>query len=127
MSPHTSTGDNEAARRIPLNICHTVVFDGLHQLQVGSKILLTLGLLALEVNIPEVQVEVRLRVDSSDHNEAALGRPVDTVAGLLLDRAHQLKVSSGDTLLFRGKEGNRGLGRDGGTGGGLAGGDDNET
>lgn len=73
MSPHTSTADNVATRRIPLNISHTVVLNGLHQLKVGGKVLLSLVLLTLKIHVPEVEVEVGLGVDGSDNNESTLG------------------------------------------------------
>ena len=127
MSPNTSTADHVATCGVPLNVGHTVVLNGLHQLEVGGKILLSLVLLTLKVHVPEVQVEVGLGVDSSDNNETALGRPVDTVAGLLLNGADELEVAGSVTLLLGGEEGDGSLGGNGSTGGGLAGGDQDET
>jgi hypothetical protein len=103
------------------------VLDGLHQLKVGGKILLSLNLLALKVHVPEVNVEVGLGVDGSDDDETALGRPVDTVAGLLLDRPHKLEVAGGAALLLGGKERNRSLRGNGSAGRVLASVDQNET
>ena len=73
MSPNTSTADNVATRGVPLNVSHTVVLNGLHQLEVGGKVLLSLVLLTLKVHVPEVEVEVGLGVNGSDNNETTLG------------------------------------------------------
>lgn len=104
MSPHTGAADNVTTSGVPVNIGDTVVLDGLHQLEVGCEILLSLDLLALEVHIPEVQIEVSLGVNRRDNNESALGRPVDAVAGLLLNSAHQLEVTGSVALLLRREE-----------------------
>lgn len=96
-------------------------------MQVGGQILLTLGLLTLKVHIPEVNIEVGLGVNGSDDDETSLGRPVNGVAGLLLNGADNLEVAGRDTLLFGGEERDGGLGENGGAAGGLAGGDGDET
>lgn len=127
VSPHASTGDHVTASRVPRNVGHTVVLNGLHQLNVGSEILLGLNLLTLEVHIPEVQVEAGLGVDSGDNHETSLRRPVDTVAGLLLDTPHKFEVAGGAALFLRSEERDRSLRGNGDAGGGLAISDNDET
>jgi hypothetical protein len=127
VSPHTGAGDNVTTSGIPVNIGNTVVLDSLHELKVGSEVLLSLDLLSLEVHVPEVKIEVGLGVNSGDNDETALRRPVDAVAGLLLDSAHQLEVTGSVTLLLRCKEGDGGLREDGGTSWCLTVGDNNES
>lgn len=127
MSPHTSTGDNVTTGGIPVDVRDTVVLDRLHQLKVGSQILLTLGLLTLEIHIPEINVEARLRVNRGNNNEATLGRPVDGVARLLLNGAHKLEVTGRNTLLLGSEEGNSRLRGSASTAGSLTVRDENET
>lgn len=104
MSPHTGAANNVTTSGVPVNIGDTVVLYSLHQLEVGCEILLSLDLLALEVEIPEVHVKAGLGVNGGDNNESALGRPVDAVAGLLLNGAHQLEVTGSVALLLRREE-----------------------
>jgi hypothetical protein len=73
VSPHTSAADNVTTGGVPVNIGDTVVLHGLHQLEVSCEILLSLVLLALEIHIPEVHIEVGLGVNSGDNNESTLG------------------------------------------------------
>jgi hypothetical protein len=103
------------------------VLNGLHQLEVGGKILLSLVLLTLKVHVPEVEIEVGLGVNGGDNDETTLGGPVNTVAGLLIDRPNKLEVTSSVALLLRGEEGDGGLGGNGNTGRGLAVGNEDET
>jgi hypothetical protein len=104
VCPDTGAADNVATSGIPVNIGDTIVLSGLHELEVGGEILLGLNLLTLEVHIPEVHIEAGLGVDGCDNNETTLGGPVDTVAGLLIDSAHQLEVTGCVTLLLRCEE-----------------------
>lgn len=127
MSPDTGAADNVTTGGVPVNIGDTVVLNGLHKLEVGCEILLSLDLLALEVHIPEVHIEVGLRVNGSDNNESALGRPVNAVAGLLLNSANQLEVAGGVALLLRSEERDGSLREDGSTSGCLAVGDNDES
>ena len=127
VSPHTSTADHVTTCGVPLNVGNTVVLVGLHQLKVGGQILLSLILLALEVHVPEVKIEVGLRVDSGNNHETTLRGPVDTVAGLLLNGADELEVARCVALLLGGEERDSSLGKDCSTGGGLAVCDDDET
>jgi hypothetical protein len=66
-------------------------------------------------------------VDGCDNNETTLGRPVDTVAGLLLNGANKLEVAGGVALLLGGEERDGSLGSDGSALWGLAVCDSNET
>lgn len=126
MSPDTGTSDDIATCGVPLDICDTVVLNGLHQLQVGSEILLGLNLLTLKVHVPEVKIEAGLGVDGGHNDEATLGRPVNTVASLLLNCAHKLEVTGSAALLLCSKELDTSLGGSGRTGRVLAGGDSDE-
>lgn len=126
MCPHAGTADDITTGRIPVDIRHTVVFSGLHQLKVGGKVLLGFGLLSLKVHVPEVHVKAGLGVNGSNDNEATLRRPVDRVAVLLLDGADKLEVTDCSALLLRGKERHGGLGCDSSTSDSLAGCDENE-
>lgn len=126
MSPDTGTGDDVATCGVPLDICDTVVLNGLHQLQVGSEILLSLNLLTLEVHVPEVKIEAGLGVDGGHNDEATLGRPVNAVAGLFLNCAHKLEVTGSAALLLCSEELDTGLGGSGRTGRVLTGGDSDE-
>ncbi|KAI6750781.1 hypothetical protein HG530_014231 [Fusarium avenaceum] len=65
-----SPGGDETARRIPLNICYTVVVGSVHSLKVGSKVLLSLGLLALKVEVEEVKVRALLVGNGGNNNKA---------------------------------------------------------
>lgn len=127
MSPHTGAADNVTTGGVPVDIGDTVVLDSLHQLKIGCEILFGLDLLALEVHIPEVQIEVGLGVDGGDNNKSALGRPVDAVAGLLLNSAHKLEVTGSVALLLRREEGDGSLRKDGGTSWCLAVSDNDES
>jgi len=62
-------------------------------LKVGGEILLSLGLVTLKVHIPEVHVKAGLRVNGTNDDETALGRPIDGVVVLLVESAHQLEAS----------------------------------
>lgn len=96
-------------------------------MQVGSKVLFALWLVALKVQIPKVHVEARLRVHGSNDHETALGRPVDGVAVLAVRRAHQLEAAQDVALLLGGKERHGSLGGHRSTAGSLTSGDDDET
>ena len=85
MSPDTGTADDVTTSRIPVNISHAVMLCRFQQLEIGSQIFFGFGFLALEVHIPEIKIEAGLRMDSSYDDKTTLGRPVDAVAGLLLD------------------------------------------
>jgi hypothetical protein len=80
------------------------MLNGLHQLEIRGKVLLSLNLLALKVHIKEVNIEVGLGVNSSYDDETALRGPVDTVAGLLLNRADKPEAAGDAALLLGGKE-----------------------
>jgi hypothetical protein len=127
VSPDTGTGDDVTTGGVPVNVGDTVVLDGLHELKVGGEVLFGLNLLTLEVHVPEVKIEVGLGVNGGNNDETTLGGPVDTVAGLLLDSAHQLEVTAGVALLLGGEEGDGSLGEDGSTSCGLTVGNDDES
>ena len=74
------------------------MFDSIHKLQVGSQILERLILLALIVQIPEIELEVLLRVNRGHNHESALRRPVNGIAVLLVERADVLEVAGRITL-----------------------------
>jgi hypothetical protein len=103
------------------------VLNGLHQLEVNGKVLLSLVLLALKVHVPEVKIEVGLGVNGGDNDETTLGRPVDTVAGLLLNCPDKLEVTGSVALLLRSEEGDGSLGENGSTGRSLTISDQDET
>ena len=127
MFPNASARYAVAARRVPIHVRDAVVVPLVHELQVGREILVALGLLAFEVEVPEVEVEALLRVDGGDDDEAALGRPVDGVAVLLLDGADVLEVADAGALdLLRAEEGDGRLGRHGGRHDDLGRGDKDE-
>jgi hypothetical protein len=48
------------------------VISGVHELQVGGEVLVTLWFLAFEIHIKELHVEALLRVHGSNDDEAAL-------------------------------------------------------
>lgn len=127
MSPHTGTADHVATCGVPLNVGHAVVFNGLHQLEVGGHILLSLVLLSLKVHVPEIKVEVGLGVNGSNNDETALGRPVDAVAGLLLNGTNKLEVANSVALLLGSEERDGSLRENGSAGRGLAVSDQDET
>lgn len=54
--PGRRPGGDKTTRGIPLDISDTVVVASVHQLQVGSEVLLGLGLLALKVEVEKVEV-----------------------------------------------------------------------
>jgi hypothetical protein len=60
VCPNTGAADDVATSGVPVNIRDTVVLGGLHKLKVGGEILLGIGLLTLEVHIPEVHIEASL-------------------------------------------------------------------
>jgi hypothetical protein len=130
VTESTGNGGDVAARRVPLNVGHTVVLSRVHELKVGHELLLALlGLVLglLEAEIPEVEVEGLLRLQSSDNNETTPGGPVDGVAVLLVDCADVTEVTGGTALeLLRGEEGNSGLGGNGSLDDNLAGCDEHE-
>lgn len=97
-------------------------------LQVGSQVLVRLRLLTLKVQIEKVEVGALLVTDGSDHYESSLGRPVDGVAVLLVQRAQVLEVACELTLgLLRAEESDGSLGSNGGRTRGLGGGDDGKS
>lgn len=107
MTESTGNGGDIAARRIPLNISHTVVLSRIHELQVGIKLfvtLLRLILRLLEAKVPEVEFERLLRLESSNNNESTLGRPVNSIAVLLVDSADVTEVTRRTTLELLGSE-----------------------
>jgi hypothetical protein len=130
VTESTGNGGDVAARRVPLDVGHTVVLSRVHELEVRHKLLIALlGLVLglLEAEIPEVEIEGLLRLQSSDNNETTPGGPVDGVAVLLVDCADVTEVTGGTTLeLLRGEEGNSGLGGNGGLDDNLAGCDEHE-
>lgn len=83
MLPGRRPRRDEATRGVPLDIRDTVVVCRVHELEVGGEVLLSFGLLALEVEIEEVQVGALLVVYGGDDDEATLGRPVNGIAVLL--------------------------------------------
>lgn len=95
---------DESARGIPLDVSDTVVVGCVHVLQVGSQVLVRLGLLALKVQIEKVEVGALLVADGSNHYESSLRRPVDGVAVLLVQRAQVLEVAGELTLGLLGAE-----------------------
>ena len=112
MFPDTGTRDAVAARRVPVHVRDSVMVSRVHELQVGGEIFVALGLLALEVEVPEVEVEALLRVHGGHNDEAAFGRPVYGVAVLLLDGADVFEIADAGALdLLRAEEGDGGLGR----------------
>ena len=130
MTESTGNSGDVAARRVPLDVGHTVVLGRVHELEVSHELLvallgLVLGL--LEAEIPEVKVERLLRLERSDNNETTPGGPVDGVAVLLVDCADVAEVTGGTALeLLRGEEGNGRLGGDGSLDDNLAGCDEHE-
>ena len=59
MSECASNGSHISTGRIPLNVCHAVMFDCVHELKVGVQILLLVIVVFwfVEAEIPEVKVE----------------------------------------------------------------------
>lgn len=70
-----------------------------HQLQAGGQVLLVFGLLAIKIQIPELEIRALGVVDGSNDDEAALGRPVDRVVVLLLKSPQVLKAADLVALL----------------------------
>lgn len=125
--PRGSPGGNEATGGVPLDVSDTVVVSGVHKLKVGGKVLVGLGLLALEVEVVEVKIGALSVGNGGNDHEATLRRPVDGVAVLLLESAEVLEVSNSVALgLLGAEESNRRLGGNGGSTDRLGGGDDNE-
>lgn len=128
MLPHGCPGRHKASRGVPLNVSHAVVVSYVHQLQVCSHIFLRLGLLALEVEIEEVQIGTLLVVNGGNDHKTASGRPVDGIAVLLVKCAEMLEVAGVGSLgLLWAKEGHGCLGGHCGGSNRLCGADDGET
>lgn len=126
--PHRRPCGHEATRGVPLNVSDTVVISGVHQLKVSGKVLVRLGLLALKVQVEEVEVRALCVADSRDDNEATPGSPVDSVVVLLVEGAEMLKAARDRSLgLLGAEESDGGLGRHSGNANGLGGSDDGET
>ena len=125
--PRRRPGGHVAARGIPLDVRHAVVLRHVHQLQVRRHVLLALGLLALKVEVVELEVGALLVADRGDGHKAALGRPVDGVVVLLFERAQVLEVADRVALgLLGAEEGNGCLGCHSRGADGLGCGDDDE-
>lgn len=131
MSPDTSTADDVAAGRVPVNIRNAVVFRSLHQLNIGVQFLLALldlRLLAFKVQIPEIEIKVLLRVNCGNHDESSLWRPVDGIAGLLVNGTGKAEAAHASALhLLGGKERNRRLRSDARASNSFSRGDQDET
>ena len=127
MFPDTGTAEDVATCGIPFYVCDAVVVCCVHVLQVGGEIFVAFRLLAFEIEVPEVEVETLLGVDSSYDDEASSGRPVDGVAVLLLDRLDVLEVSDASAFdLFRAEERDCSFRWDGCCHDHFCGGDENE-
>src|SRR2546423_150638 len=100
MLPHACARGDVPSCRIPLDVSDTVVFGRGHELQVCREIFVFLLLLALEIEVPEVEFEGLLRVNRSDDNKAALGTPVDRIAVLAVDGTDMLEVANRIALCF---------------------------
>jgi hypothetical protein len=60
MSESTGNCSYISARRVPLDVCYTVVFDCVHELKVGVQVLLLVVLIILRLlkaEVPEVEIE----------------------------------------------------------------------
>ena len=66
--PDTGAGGHEAARGVPLDVSHAVVVGGCEELEVGSKVLVFLVIVTLEVKVIKVQV-VRLLAENGSNND----------------------------------------------------------
>lgn len=104
MFPDTGTAEDVAACGIPFHVCDAVVVCCVHVLQVGGEIFVAFRLLAFEIEVPEVEVETLLGVDSSYDDEASSGGPVDGVAVFLLDCLDVLEVSDASAFDLFGAE-----------------------
>jgi hypothetical protein len=70
--PHTGGSCEETSRRIPLDVSHTVVVCGGQKLEVGSEVLVLLILVALKVEVVEVEI-VRLLAENGGDNDETTG------------------------------------------------------
>lgn len=121
MLPGRGPGGNVTSRGVPLHVGDAIVVSSVHELQVGSQVLVRLWFLALKVEIVEVEIRALRVVDGGHNDESALWRPVDGVAVLLLERPEVLEVTNSVPFgLFGAEEGNRRLGGNSGGANGLS-------
>lgn len=128
MLPDTCAGGHKATRGVPFDVSHAVVVSSGEELKVGGEVLVLLVLVALKVEVVEVEVVRLLAENGGDNHETAVRRPVDGVVVLLVDGADQLEVTNTVALdLLGAEEADGSLGRDSRSRRNLASGNEDET
>jgi hypothetical protein len=130
VTESTGNGGDVAACRVPLNVGDTIVLGGIHELQVCIELLVALFRLFLGLvkrHVPKLELKRLLRLESSNHDEASLGRPVNGIGVLLVHGANVSEIARRTALeLFGSEERHCSLGAHGGALNGFASGDEDE-
>jgi hypothetical protein len=130
VTESTGNGGDVAARGVPLNVGDTIVLGSIHELQVGIELLVALFRLFLGLvkgHVPKLELKRLLRLESSNHDEASLGRPVNGIGVLLVHGANVTEISGRAALELLGSEERHcSLGAHGGALYGFASGDEDK-